>query len=257
MKVVIIGSGNVGTVLGRKIQVSGHTILQVMSRHLQHAKLLAGILDCEATNDWQKINLNGDLYLLALTDKTLLHLAEHLQLNHALAVHTAGSVSKDVLGGITTNYGVVYPLQSLRIGMEPIPDLPLLVDGNSPDALALISDFAHSLSNQVTTVGDTERSKLHLSAVITGNFTNHLFSLAQDYCDKEGLDFSLLLPLIRETIDRMKFYSPGAVQTGPAIRNDRETLRKHVAMLEQYPALKKLYKTFSRSIRDFHRESKK
>jgi len=254
MKVVIIGSGNVGTVLGRKIQVSGHTILQVMSKHLQHAKVLASILDCEATNDWKKINPNGDLYLLALTDKTLTQLGDYVQLKQGLAVHTAGSVSKDVLSKMTMNYGVLYPLQSLRIGMEQIPDLPLLVDGNTADALTLITDFAQTLSNRVRHVGDRERSKLHLSGVITGNFSNHLFSLAQEYCDKEGLDFSLLLPLIKETMDRMQFYSPAAVQTGPAIRNDRDTLRKHVAMLEEYPELKKLYKAFSRSIREFHRK---
>lgn len=256
MKVVIIGSGNVGAVLGRRIQVCGHTILQVMSRHLPHAEVLGKILDCESTDEWEKINPAADLYLLALTDHALLNIPENFQLRHALSVHTAGSVSKDVLRNLTTNYGVLYPLQSLRMGMEPIPQIPILVDGNTPDALSLITDFANTLSNQVKRVSDEERLKLHLAAVISGNFSNHLFSLAQDYCGREGLDFSLLLPLIKETAERLQYYAAAAVQTGPAIRNDHETLRRHIAMLEAYPPLQELYRAFTDSIRDFHRPQK-
>jgi hypothetical protein len=55
-------------------------------------------------------------YLLALTDKTLPQLGEHLQLQPCTGSSYAGSVSKDVLGSVTTNYGVLYRA-SLRIGM--------------------------------------------------------------------------------------------------------------------------------------------
>jgi len=252
MNVVIIGSGNVGTVLGRKIQSAGHTILQVMSRHLEHAQALGRILRCEATDQWTDINPNGDVYLLALTDSALLEVREFLQLGNAFTVHTAGSVPMEILLEVSHNYGVLYPLQSLRMGMEVIPELPLLIEANSADGLSFLSDFANTLSPMVRRSNDVERMKLHLAAVVTGNFSNHLFSLAQDYCDREGLDFSLLLPLIRETTDRMQFYSPAAVQTGPAIRNDHLTLDKHLEMLDQYPALKELYRAFTESIRDFH-----
>jgi len=252
MNVVIIGSGNVGTVLGRKMQSAGHTIIQVMSRQLAHAHALAQILRCEATDNWSAINPNAELYLLALTDNALLEVREFLRLGNAMTVHTAGSVPMEILIDVSHNYGVLYPLQSLRMGMEVIPELPLLIDANSADAQSFLFDFAQTLSPMVKRSGDEERMKLHLAAVVTGNFSNHLFSLAQDYCDREGLDFSMLLPLIRETTDRMQFYSPAAVQTGPAIRNDHLTLDKHLEMLQQYPALQELYRAFTESIRDFH-----
>lgn len=38
MKIVIIGAGNVATVLGRIIKLAGHTVVEVVARHINHAK---------------------------------------------------------------------------------------------------------------------------------------------------------------------------------------------------------------------------
>jgi predicted short-subunit dehydrogenase-like oxidoreductase (DUF2520 family) len=253
MKVVIIGSGNVATVLGRKIKAAGHEVLQVVSRNLEHAKVLGEILDCEITNDFNNTSADGELYLVALSDTALEDLHMYLRLNHSLVVHTAGSVTINVLQKISTNYGVLYPLQSLRTGMEQIPEIPLLADGNTPESLTLIEDFALTISNKVHHANDEQRLHLHLAAVVVSNFTNHLFTLANDYCKKTGTDFNLLLPLIKETVNRLQFYSPEAVQTGPAIRNDRDTTKKHLKMLEDHPELQKIYEKMTESIWDYHK----
>jgi len=39
------------------------------------------------------------------------------------------------------------------------------------------------------------------------------------------INFNLLLPLISETANRLQYGSPGQMQTGPAIRNDIETIQ--------------------------------
>jgi predicted short-subunit dehydrogenase-like oxidoreductase (DUF2520 family) len=58
-----------------------------------------------------------------------------------------------------------------------------------------------------------------------------------------------LLPLIEETARRIKNISPRQSQTGPAARNDEETIQKHLALLEKYPDLKKIYELFTASIK--------
>ena len=97
---------------------------------------------------------------------------------------------------------------------------------------------------------DTEsRTKLHVAAVLVSNFTNHLYKLASDYCRKEGLDFKQLQPLIEETALRLRNMSPSEVQTGPAIRQDEETIQKHLELLKNDPGLKEIYEQMTRSIR--------
>jgi predicted short-subunit dehydrogenase-like oxidoreductase (DUF2520 family) len=248
MQVVIIGSGNVATILGRLFIKNNHTVLQVMSRNLAHAEVLGKELGCSFTNFEGKTNLDADLYLVSLTDNILFDLNKSFNLGNKLIVHTAGSITKDVLSTISTNYGVFYPFQSLRKENTTLPQIPFLVDANTEEATQKLEELAKTLSGIVKRTTDDERIKLHVSGVMVSNFTNHLYSLAEDFCVKEGVDFSLLYPLIKETADRITSHSPQKMQTGPAIRNDVYTLDKHLKVLATHPKLKYIYLKLTDSI---------
>jgi predicted short-subunit dehydrogenase-like oxidoreductase (DUF2520 family) len=256
MKVVLIGSGNVATVLGRKIYGADHEIMQVFSPNEKHAIELAGILKCAYTSSWKNIDRHADIYIVAIADHSLQQIAEHLSLEHKLVVHTAGSVSKDILQKVSTNYGVLYPLQSLRKEIKEFPKINLLVDGNTEDNLTLVYDFAKTFGDNVEKAGDEERLKLHVAAVIVSNFANHLYALAESYCIAEKINFNLLLPLIGETANRLQYGSPGQMQTGPAVRNDIETIQKHIGILSNHPAIKQVFETLTNSIQDFYRQQR-
>ena len=248
MKVVIVGSGNVATVLGRLIKKAGHEILQVVSRDASHAKALATELQTAYADYAGVIDKNTDLYLIAVKDSALYELNKVFNAGNKLVVHTAGSISKDVLAAISHNYGVLYPLQSLRKEMDTVAGIPILIDGNTSETIALIEDFARSFSCSVSIAGDEERLKLHVAAVIVSNFTNHLYAFAEEFCEKEKVDFKMLVPLIRETAERIAGNSPATVQTGPALRNDIFTLDKHLRLLNAYPKLKYVYLKLTESI---------
>lgn len=248
MRIVIIGSGNVATVLGRLFKKNGHEIIQVISRTADHAKNLAIELGCSFTDYNGIIDKQADIYMFAVNDSALYDLNKTIQLGNKLILHTAGSVPKDVLKDVSRNYGVLYPLQSLRKEMEYPHDIPFLVDGNTEETITLIEDFAKSFSASVSTATDEERLKLHVAAVIVSNFTNHLYALAEEFCKKEKVDFKLLVPLIKETAERVATHSPADVQTGPAARNDIFTLDKHLRLLSDYPKLKYIYLKLTDSI---------
>jgi predicted short-subunit dehydrogenase-like oxidoreductase (DUF2520 family) len=248
MKITMIGSGQVATVLGRKILASGHEIMQVYSHTEDHARILASTFSCAYTSLWDELDPSADLFIAAIADHALTEMAQQLRLGNRLIVHTAGSVPMELLKPVSKNYGVLYPLQSLRKELKEIPPLPLLVDGNREDSLTFITDFARSISDDVKQADDTKRLKLHLAAVIVNNFSNHLYTMTEDFCRKEAIEFKLLLPLISETANRLYRISPAEAQTGPAIRNDEKTIQTHLALLEKYPALRAMYETFTRSI---------
>jgi hypothetical protein len=111
-----------------------------------------------------------------------------------------------------------------------------------------IEAFAHTLSSIVSVADDLQRVHLHLSAVIVCNFTNHLYAMTEDFCQKERIDFTMLHPIIEETAMRITKRSARDLQTGPAIRQDFVTIDKHLKMLQTYPALKNLYLKLTDSI---------
>lgn len=248
MRVVIIGSGNVASVLGRLIKQRGHEIIQVVSRNGVHAKVLADELQCPFSDNNSAVNLDAEIYLIAVNDGALYELNRSFNIGHKLVLHTAGSVSKDVLKEMSVNFGVLYPLQSLRKEMSYTTDIPFLIDGNTDETLTLTEDFARSISGIVAKASDDDRLKLHVAAVVVSNFTNHLYALAEEFCNKEGVDFKLLAPLINETARRVETHSPADVQTGPAMRNDIFTLDKHLRLLADHPRLKYIYLKLTDSI---------
>lgn len=254
MKVVLVGSGNVATVLGKVIHNAGHEVVQVLSRNENHAKSLAEIFKCSSGSFKSSEYKDADLYLLAITDTALYHLDQYVQLENKLVVHTAGSVSKDVLKNISSNYGIIYPLQSLIKDSRETPEIPLLIDGSTPEITNVIMEFSKTLSDNVAVADDKERLKFHVAAVIVNNFTNHMFAMADEFSRKENIDFEKLYPLIDETVQRVKHHSPQDVQTGPAIREDIYTLGKHLQILSSHPDLKYLYLKLSESILKLHQK---
>jgi predicted short-subunit dehydrogenase-like oxidoreductase (DUF2520 family) len=248
MKVVLIGSGNAANVLGRKIIAAGHEIIMVFGRNEPVCAELGALLGCPFTINSEFIDRHADIYIAAIADNALADLHMQVKLGRKLTVHTAGAVSKDVLKEVSLNYGVLYPLQSLRKEITQLPEIPFLVDGNTPDNSTLIKDFAATLSPSVILADDAERKKLHVAAVFVNNFTNHLYSLAEGFCEKENIDFSLLFPLIKETALRVENFSPQQMQTGPAARGDTSTINMHLQILKQYPQLAAVYEQLSYSI---------
>ena len=253
MNVIIIGSGNVAFVLGKLMRRSGINILQVKSRNSENGKALSELLECRFSLLSELNDVRADLILMAVSDNALTPHPDFIQHTKIPIIHTAGSVPAGVLSPYSSSYGVLYPLQTLRKEMNEIPEIPFLVDASDEKTLIMIEQLAGKLSPLVRRADDATRHKIHLAAVFVNNFSNHLFTLAADYCNKEQLDFKMLLPLIQETVNRLHFFAPEKVQTGPAIRNDITTMEKHLSLLDQYPELKKMYLTLSSSIIEHQR----
>jgi predicted short-subunit dehydrogenase-like oxidoreductase (DUF2520 family) len=252
MEIVIIGTGNTSAILGKKLKEAGHSILQVYGRNSTAASILAYELDSESINYQCIINQQADIYILAVSDNAIEDVLSKLNLPKKLIVHTAGSVSLNALQPFSPHYGVFYPLQSLKKGVSDSPDIPILIDANDEYTLNILETLAKSISTSVTVANDVNRLKLHLAAVFCNNFVNHIYHLIQKYCEEEGLDFRLLTPLIQETANRLKHNSPAHSQTGPAIRNDVNTLNKHLSLLNTHSHLKELYELLTHSIQKFH-----
>src|SRR5215471_14700163 len=97
MKIVIIGTGNTATILGRKLKKTGHRIIQIFGRDASAASKLAYELDTDSTNYWSVIKKDADVYLIAVSDDAIADVAKHLHVPGKVVVHTAASVRKDVL----------------------------------------------------------------------------------------------------------------------------------------------------------------
>ena len=250
MDISIIGSGNTATVLGKLLKENNHSLVEIVGRNKFAVHQLAESLNTKACTEVNAMSKASDIYIIAVRDDAVAEISENLSLHKKIVVHTCGSVSIDILKNTSVNYGVLYPLQSLRKELNYAPVIPFLIDGNNEFTSQSVFNLATSVSGFVITANDEQRLQYHLSAIIVSNFTNYLFALAKDYCNKNNIAFNLLMPLIEETISRLHNYEPSAMQTGPAIRGDVKTMEKHLQMLNDFPQLKNIYSIMSESIKN-------
>jgi predicted short-subunit dehydrogenase-like oxidoreductase (DUF2520 family) len=248
MNIVLIGSGNVATVLGRKSLAAGHRVVQVYSRNADHANVLATRLGTSSTSYISSIERKADLMIIALRDEAVSYFVREIGEVRSILVHTAGALSINDVRGSNKLFGVVYPLQSLRKEIEILPALSILVEGNNANTTRQLKEFAWSIAGIVTEADDESRLKYHLAATIVNNFTNRLYALTASFCEKENIPFAALQPLIEETALRLRNTNPQQVQTGAAIRNDMITIEKHQELLKEYPDILKYYDLFTSEI---------
>jgi hypothetical protein len=66
--------------------------------------------------------------------------------------------------------------------------------------------------------------------------------------EREDIDRSVFKPLVMEAVLKAFDIGPSHAQTGPAIRNDKKTMEKHIDLLSFSDDYANLYKVVSDSI---------
>lgn len=233
MIVTIIGSGNVATHIATRLYEQGVKIAGVYSRTLENAQTLASKVNCLATSDKHLIP-DADIYIVSVKDDTITSVLEGASIRKdAILVHTAGSVSMDILAPFSSNIGVIYPMQTFSKAKDvDWTQIPLFIEANTSILKDNITQFASIISPKVTIATSAARKYIHIAAVFACNFTNELYAIADRLLAENGIDFSILYPLIDETVAKIKVMPPVCGQTGPAVRNDKKVLNSHYNMLK-------------------------
>ena len=247
--IIFLGSGNVATHLGISLQKENYKVLQVYSRSVENAKKLAEKLSTDFTNDLTQLK-TADLIIVSVKDNAISEVLS--QLKDSAIVHTSGSIGMDVFNGNFSDCGVFYPLQTFNKEMDVnISEIPFCIEGNSKKFEKQLIGIAKTLSNNVVSMNSEQRKQLHIAAVFACNFSNQMFSIADDLLAEKNLDFEILLPLIKQTISKLDKNKPKDVQTGPAKRNDTSIIQEHINQI-QNKEIKELYQKISSNILQTH-----
>lgn len=253
--VTLIGAGNLATHLGKALNESGFEIKQVYSRTKDAAQKLAKLLGSTATSLIQDIDTTSDLLIISVIDDAIGFIADQLNVNDKLLVHTAGSVSMDILEKTSDNIGVLYPFQTFSKGINvDFRKIPVCIEANNKESFEQLKQLSEKISDKVLAVGSEQRSVIHIAAVFSCNFVNHLYTLSDQLLQDSNLSMDLLYPLVQETTEKLMKINPKEAQTGPALRGDKEIINKHLESLKDMPEMKKIYQMLSESIYKLHHQ---
>lgn len=249
ISVVILGAGNVAHHLYHAFRSAENiNINQWYNRNIEHISSFKNEVDI--TDDLSEL-VEADVYVIAVSDDAIAELSKQLPFEDRFVVHTSGSVSAYDID-MKNRRGVLYPLQTFSKAADiDFSQVPLCIETLMRKDYPLLKELATSISTLTKRINSDQRVALHLAAVFVNNFTNQLYRVAHEITESQGAEFDLLKPLILETANKIQDLSPFKAQTGPAKRNDKKTIKKHLKLLKSEHH-KDLYKLLTASIKNTH-----
>lgn len=244
ISVVIVGSGRVASqLIAAFSSIDSIQLKQVYSRNLNNLLHLKS--QVEITDDLTQL-VKADITIIAVSDDVISQVSSEIK--NSFVVHTSGTKSIDELKNVNDK-GVFYPLQSFsKEKRVDFSEVPFCIEAPNKSSYQLLKTLVNSLNAEVYNVDSEQRKHLHLAAVFANNFSNHMVTLAKDICTKSKVPFEVLLPLIKETTNKLLSLSPEEAQTGPATRNDQKTINNQLDLLSG--TQKEIYQLITQSIQN-------
>ena len=245
ISVVILGSGNVALQLIRAfLKIDTINLKQVYTRNQEDINTLKDSIN--TTNDISLLK-QADVTIIAVSDDAISSISSHIK--NSFVVHTSGSVDMKSLNNIGRK-GVFYPLQSFSKKKKvDFKNIPICLESETNEDLQKLEELVSLLQSKSYLLSSHQRKKIHVAAVFANNFSNHMYTIANEICEKYNIPFDILHPLIEETTNKIKIITPEKAQTGPAKRNDAETIENHLNLLSKKQ--QEIYLKITQSIQEY------
>jgi predicted short-subunit dehydrogenase-like oxidoreductase (DUF2520 family) len=189
---------------------------------------------------------DADIYLICVKDEAIESISEKIKTG-GLAVHCAGGIPLHELK-VSHRKGVFYPLQTFTKERSlSFDQLPFCIEAIEKKDQNLLCEFAKQLGGIPHVMNSEKRAYLHMIAVWVNNFSNHMLHLGSDLSKKYQIPFQIFHPIIEETFQKALSMEPQNAQTGPAVRQDHKTIKKHLDLISGQD-IKNLYLNLSTSI---------
>lgn len=244
-KVYILGYGNLGK----------HLLELFLSRGIDVGGVFSNqTLDLSGVQTFSKTRINeilveGDILFVTTKDNDIQSSIFDITNDAVIKLYCSGSIALSEFTDCN-HVGIWYPLYSFSSEVEIDWKLvPVFVEYSDSVTQMSLEKLNNSLNLNIRFLSSEDRAQLHLSAVFANNFVNACLVGSQEVLkENEQLSFNYLLPIIQQTIDKVKLNNPIYVQTGPAFRGDETTISKHLKQLSSCAEEAVIYKAISKYI---------
>jgi len=259
---VIVGCGKVGTILAKQMIASGYPLIGLASKSLLSAQKAANETRTNRFSDtpWE-ITPSADVVFITTPDGAIEETTRIIAENNgfkpgAVVLHCSGALSSLVLAPArmcNASIGSMHPLQSFAAaatGINPFQGIIAAVEGEE-NAIHTARQIAVDLGCIGLTIKTEAKTLYHAAAVVASNYLVTLQDLAFKLLRISGIPeteaYPVLGPLIRGTLSNIEKVGTVNALTGPIVRGDAETVKKHVNEIgSMAPELLSLYRTLGR-----------
>lgn len=255
--VAIIGLGKVGTAVGFLLRSAGYRVRAIADMSpaaLQKAATYTGGCLCAKASEAAS---QADCTIITTGDDVIANVCNEIMREgairpHGKVIHMSGACGLDVLGSARragAYTASIHPIQSFADVSGAIKNIPGSTFGITADeeirewALQLVKD----LGGAPFFVPEGDKPLYHAAACIASNYLVALIHTVEEIYLTIGLDreeaIRSIWPLVKGTLSNIEAKGTMLSLTGPIVRGDAGTIRRHVAVLEKkLPSLLPMYR---------------
>jgi len=260
-RIAIVGPGRLGRALALELRQAGYTISEIVSRKTVASKRKARELARKVaaqTSTRDKANLHVDVVWFCVPDREIAgasrQLASVVDWKRRIAFHSSGALASnelDVLRGRGAAVASVHPLMTFVHGSMPsVSGVPFAVEGDAA-AVRVARRIIRDLGGEAFTIRKQHKAAYHAWGAFTSPLLVATLVTGERLARTAGLSAAearkKMLPIVRQTIANYEALGPAGAFSGPIVRGDAETVRKHLQVLQKVPAAREVYQALARA----------
>jgi len=257
-RIAIVGAGNLGTALAISLQRAGFAISALVGRKssMRTARALAKQLRSHATSEPAKVD--ADVIWFCVPDSEIAQVAQSWAISSRgkgrVALHSSGALSSDGLADLRRKgfaVASVHPLMTFVPGSRPaLAGVPFAIEGD-PGAARVARRIVSDLGGRSYPIRKQDKAAYHAWGTFASPLFTALLAATEQVAAAAGVKRPeirrRMIPILLQTLaNYAQFGAPGAF-SGPIIRGDVNTVKKHLRALRGVPAAREVYIALARA----------
>jgi predicted short-subunit dehydrogenase-like oxidoreductase (DUF2520 family) len=256
-RIAIVGPGHLGASLAVALYRAGFVIAAIVGRANgksgQRAQKLAKQVRARGAADFE-----ADVVWFCVPDAAIaraaLDFAQRLSWEKKVALHSSGVLTSDslqVLRRKGANVASVHPLMTFVKGSRAsFAGVPFAIEGDAA-AVRVAKEITRNLGGNAYPVRKQDKAAYHAWGTFASPLFTALLATTEDVAGLAGVKGNeakrRMLPILRQTLLNYAALGAAAGFSGPIIRGDIETVRKHLRVLRSVPAAREVYLALARA----------
>jgi predicted short-subunit dehydrogenase-like oxidoreductase (DUF2520 family) len=259
--VAIVGAGNLAAALATSLRQAGYEIDAVISRSrgasLRNARSLAGEVDAYASVG-PPASLRAEIVWFCVPDAEIARagrlLAGKIEWKGKVALHSSGALTSDELGSLRERGAAVasvHPLMTfVRGSRPPLAGVPFAIEGDAT-AERVARRVVKNLGGSVHSIRKEDKAAYHAWGTFASPLFTALLATTERVASAAGVNRKSarrrMIPILLQTLANYAAFGAERGFSGPIIRGDVDTVKRHLRVLRREPGAREVYLVLARA----------
>ncbi len=259
VRVAIVGAGNLGTALAGSLLGAGYVVEAVIARargtSLRRAQSLAKQVRGRALTDASVglAALRADLIWFCVPDAEIAASGTgcsqgRMEWKGRVALHSSGVLSSDELAVLRrrgARVASVHPLMTFVRGSRPsLAGVAFALEGDAP-AVRVARRAIEDVGGHSYSIRKNDKAAYHAWGTFAAPLFTALLATTEQVAALAGVNRKAakrrMMPILLQTLANYAAFDAAGAFSGPIVRGDVDTVKRHLRVLRKVPAARKVY----------------